>query len=259
MPNCFVSIDVSKNTLDIWVRTVNQHWTVSNKNFKTLIQRLHAFTPELIVLEATGGYEVPVLNALSEAGFRVCREHPYKVHHHAKARGRLAKTDRVDASTLAHYAECYASELTVRTLPTPASQELKQLVTRRKQLVNLRASEKNRMQAPATSDTFKASCQSLIEGLTEQIAFLEQEIALVLAGDETWQRKREILQSVAGVGDTTAMTLLTNLPELGQVNRKAIAALVGVAPFRTESGQFKGQQHIRGGAMRFELLCIWQP
>lgn len=251
MSNCFVGIDVSKNTLDVWIRPINQHWKVSNKNFKSLIQRLLPYNPKLIVLEATGGYEIEVLDALRTAGFRVCREHPYKVHHHAKARGQLAKTDRVDAEILAHYGECFDSELQTETFSTPVSQELKQLVSRRRQLVSLRASEKNRVKAPAISETVQESCNALIQALTEQIQQIEAEIKRLLNNDRAWEQKRKILQSMAGVGDTTTMILLTNLPELGQVNRKAIAALVGVAPFRKESGQYRGQQHIRGG--RYEI------
>jgi transposase len=254
MSNCFVGIDVSKNTLDVWIRPINRHWKVSNKNFKPLIQRLLPFNPQLIVLEATGGYETEVLAALRTAGFKVCREHPYKVHHHAKARGQLAKTDRVDSELLAHYAECFASELLTETSATPASQELKQLVSRRRQLVNLRASEKNRVKAPAICDTVQESCSALIQVLTEQVQQIEKEISHLLSNDPVWQQKQKILQSIAGVGEATAMTLLTNLPELGQVNRKAIAALVGVAPFRKESGQSRGQQHIRGG--RYEIRSV---
>lgn len=138
MRSYFVGIDVSKNTLDIWIRPINKHWKLPNGNFSELITVLKLLQPAMIVLEATGGYELAVLRALNEANFNVCREHPYKIHHHAKARGQLAKTDRVDAKTIAHYAECYHSELLNNHLPSSKAHELKQLVTRRRQLVSLR-------------------------------------------------------------------------------------------------------------------------
>jgi transposase len=244
---CFVGIDVSKDTLDIHARPSQESWRVENRDFEPLVARLTALNPELIVLEATGGYETSLVLALSEAGLPVHREHPLKVHHHAKGRGKLAKTDRLDASTLAHYAECFASEITPRPLPTENQRKLQQLTTRRKQLVELRTAEINRRQHPALLPEVENSCAQLIEALNKQIQELEKTIRQMIQADEKWRRKQDILQSIAGIGETVSSLLLVNLPELGSVNRKVIAALAGVAPYRYESGTFKGQQHIRGG------------
>ena len=244
---CFVGIDVSKDTLDIHARPSQESWRVENRDFEPLLARLKALRPELIVLEATGGYETNLVLALTEAGLPVHREHPLKVHHHAKGRGKLAKTDRLDASTLAHYAECFVNEITPRPLPPENQRKLQQLTTRRKQLVELRTAEINRKQHPALFPEIENSCVQLIEALNKQIKELESMIQQLIQEDEKWQRKQKILQSVAGIGETISSLLLVNLPELGSVNRKVVAALAGVAPYRYESGTFKGQQHIRGG------------
>jgi len=244
---CFVGIDVSKDTLDVFIRPLEKSLKVDNKAFGPLVKKLKKLNPELIVLEATGGYEIGVLEALSQAGLKVYREHPLKVYHHAKGRGKLAKTDRLDASTLAHYAECFVKDITIRDLPSQEHRQLQQLVARRKQLVDQRTMEINREKHPALFLAIKASCRSVIELLDAQIQQLEEMIQGLVQANQDWQRKKELLQSIAGVGETTATLLLVSLPELGQVNRKVIAALAGVAPYRYESGTFKGQQHIRGG------------
>lgn len=244
---CFVGIDVSKDTLDIHARPSHKSWKVENHDFETLINELRELSPTLIVLEATGGYEIAVLEAMRDAGLNVCREHPLKIYHHARGRGKLAKTDRLDAATLAHYAECFANEIILRPIPTDSQRKLQQLVTRRKQLVELRTSEITRKQHPAIFPEVQESCTQVINVLNEQIKKLESQIEALTQADENWKRKQEILQSMPGIGKTLSSLLLVSLPELGTVNRKVIAALAGVAPYRYESGLFKGQQHIRGG------------
>lgn len=244
---CFVGIDVSKKTLDLYARPSQESWKAENKDFGPLLDKLQQLKPELIVLEATGGYETGVWKALNQAGFNVCREHPLKIYHHAKGRGRLAKTDRLDASTLAHYAECFANEMVQREFPSEAQQKLQQLVARRKQLVEFKTAETNRKQHPAILPEVQESCIQVIATLDEQIKLVDVSIRKLVEADEAWQRKKEILQSMPGIGETLASLLLGYLPELGTINRKAIAALVGVAPYHHESGQFKGQQHIHGG------------
>jgi transposase len=244
---CFVGIDVSKKTLDLYARPSQESWKTENKDFGSLLEKLQQLKPELIVLEATGGYETGVWKALNQAGFNVCREHPLKIYHHAKGRGKLAKTDRLDASTLAHYAECFANDLIQREFPSEAQQKLQQLIARRKQLVEFKTAETNRKQHPAIRPEIQESCSQVIAILDTQIKTLDGSIRELLEADAAWQRKKEILQSMPGIGETLASLLLGYLPELGKVNRKAIAALVGVAPYHHESGQFKGQQHTRGG------------
>lgn len=244
---CFVGIDVSKDTLDIYARPSQKSWKEKNQEFQPLIKKLKKLNPELIILEATGGYEIAVMEALSQAGLKVHREHPLKIYHHAKGRGKLAKTDRLDASTLAHYAECFCGELIQQNLPTQEQRKLQQLITRRKQLVEFKAAESNRKQHPAMFPEIQENCTKVIESLNTQIKELEVSIQSIMQANESWKRKQEILQSMPGIGETLACLLLVNLPELGSVNRKAIAALAGVAPYHYESGTFKGQQHIRGG------------
>src|SRR3972149_2001786 len=200
---CFVGIDVSKNTLDIFVRPSGECWTQSNNgNFDELCEKLKPLNPTLIVLEPTGGDELGVLNALIKFGFRVSREHAFKIHHHAKGRG---------------------------------------------QLVSMRAAEKNRLEKAGLSERLRVSCERKIRVISEEIEGIEEQIREIIQNNEEWRRKQMILETAFGVGSKVSSVLLANLPELGHVNRKQIAALVGVAPFQNQSGRFKGQQRIRGG------------
>ena len=245
---CFVGIDVSKNTLDIFVRPSGECWTQSNNgNFDELCEKLKPLNPTLIVLEPTGGYELGVLNALIKFGFRVSREHAFKIHHHAKGSGQLAKTDRLDASMIAHYAECYSEEIEPMTMPLVDQALLGQLSSRRGQLVSMRAAEKNRLEKAGLSERLRVSCERMIRVISEEIEGIEEQIREIIQNNEEWRRKQMILETAFGVGSKVSSVLLANLPELGHVNRKQIAALVGVAPFQNQSGRFKGQQRIRGG------------
>jgi len=187
------------------------------------------------------------LNVLIERGFRVSREHAYKIHHHAKGSGQLAKTDRLDASMISHYAECYSEQIEPMGKNALEQKLIKQLTSRRRQLVVMRASEKNRLSQPGLSQVIQTSCKSIIRMLSKEIESVEKKIGEVIKSDERLGKKREILESASGVGARISSVLLSNLPELGQVNRKRIAALVGIAPYQHQSGKFKGQQHIRGG------------
>jgi transposase len=213
-----------------------------------LCQSLEPINPTLIVLEPTGGYEVGVLNALIKRGFRVSRQHAFRIHHHAKASGQMAKTDRLDASVIAHYAQCYSQEIKPMTEPLEEDQELlQQLITRRSQLVEMRAGEKNRLKTPNLTQEVQISCRKMISQLSQEIKEIEKQIEQIIECNEHRRKKKTILESAKGVGSKVSCVLLAYLPELGNVNRKQIAALVGVAPFQHQSGRFKGQQHIKGG------------
>jgi len=203
--------------------------------------------PTLIVLEPTGGYEIGLLNALIKEGLRVSRQHAYRIHHHAKGSGQMAKTDRLDASMIAHYAECYSEKIEPMTVFLEDQALLQQLSARRRQLVDMRAAEKNRLGLPGLSKRLRISYEKIIRVLSEEIEEIEEQIQGIIEGDEQWRKKQALLETVVGVGTRVSRVLLANLPELGRVNRKRIAALVGVAPYQHESGKFKGQQRIKGG------------
>ena len=244
----FVGIDVSKDKLDVYTRPSGESWTQANNgNFDELCEKLRPLNPTLIVLEPTGGYELGVLNALIKSGFRVSREHAFKIHHHAKGSGQLAKTDRLDASMIAHYAECYSEEIEPMKVSLEGQALLQQLSARRRQLVGMRVAEKNRLEKAGLSERLRVSCERMIRVISEEIEGIEEQIREVIQNNEEWKRKQMILETAFGVGSKVSSVLLANLPELGHVSRKQIAALVGVAPFQNQSGRFKGQQHIRGG------------
>lgn len=244
---CFVGIDVSKDKLDICIRPSGKTWTQANGDFDELCDKLEVIDPELIVLEPTGGCELGVLNALIRRGLRVSREHAYKIHHHGRASGQLAKSDKLDASVIAHYAECYSVKIEPMTEPLEEQEFLHQLTSRRKQLVVMRGSEKARLGQPGAFEGIRQSCEKIIRLLSEEIEELERRIRGAIGEKKEWRENQEILESAVGIGEKTSSVLLANLPELGRINHKKIAALVGVAPFQNESGRFKGQQKIKGG------------
>jgi transposase len=240
-----VGIDVSKEWLDVAVGAQEQPWRVANsaEGIADLVVRLQPLGPELIVLESTGGLEGMVLAELHAAGLPVARVNPGRVREFAKATGRLAKTDRLDARTLAQYAQAIHPDPV--HLPSEDEQYLAALVSRRRQLLDMRVAEKNRL--PTTPKRLQARVRKHLDWLKAEIHALEQEIDEFIRRTPLWREKDELLKSVPGIGEITACTLLAELPELGQLNRKQIAALVDVAPFNRDSGRFQGKRQIRGG------------
>jgi transposase len=208
-----------------------------------LVRRLTPLAPHRIVLEATGGYEQGLADALAVADLPVVVVNPFKVRKYAQATGQLAKTDRLDAALLARYGQ--QVEPPLRPLPSPAQRELAALVTRRRQLVAQQTAETNRLEQATAA--VRASVARMHAWLAEELATIETAIAELLAADPHWQRQRAVLESVPGVGAVVASTLLAEVPELGQLNRRAIAALVGVAPFNVDSGVWRGSRHTWGG------------
>ena len=245
MGETFVGVDVSKETLDIAVRPEEECWQTANTDeaFPELIARLQALEPTLIVVEATGGFERAVVAAMAEADLPVAMINPRQSKEFAKATGRLAKTDEIDAADLAFFGEAIRPE--VRSLPDAAIQRLSALNTRRQQLLDMLTAERNRL-----GTALPAARPSLLE----HIRWLEREMEKV---DAELQRhvdqnlslrsKFTLLCSVKGVGPATSFALLSQLPELGKVNRKEIAALVGVAPFNRDSGKWRGKRTTWGG------------
>ena len=244
-PTVFVGIDISKTRLDVALRPTGKAFTVSydETGITTVIQRLSTLSPTGIVLEATGGLEVLLSGALATAGLPVAVVNPRQVRDFARATGRLAKTDALDAQILAQFAE--AVRPACRPLPDASTQQLAALITRRRQLVEMLTAEKNRRgSAPRLMRT---QIQQHIEWLQQHLAQLDQELTNAVQASPIWREHDELLQSVPGIGPVVTRTLLAELPELGTLTHKQIAALVGVAPLSRDSGAFRGKRTIWGG------------
>jgi transposase len=242
-----VGIDVAKDTLEIAVRPSNEEWSTNNRieDFPTLIEKLRQIAPERIIIEATGGWEIPLANHLATAGLPVIIINPRQARDFAKATGKLTKTDKVDARGLAHFGEAVKPE--VRPLPDEQTQALAALLTRRRQLVEMLAAEKNRLVTVQHRPVLKRDVEEHIKWLEKRIGQFDDDLRQQLEKSTAWRVNDQLLQSVPGVGDVTSKTLLSQLPEIGTLSDKEIAALVGVAPHACDSGKRKGQAHIRGG------------
>jgi transposase len=241
----FVGIDVSKHRLEVHVRPSGESFAMGHgeEEVAVLVGRLAALEPMLIVLEATGGMEVRLAAALAAAGLPVAVVNPRQVRAFARAMGRLAKTDRLDAQAIARFAE--AVRPAVRPLPDEATRHLGALVARRRQLLAMLVAERNRRQAadPALHQRLDAHLRWLEEALAE----IESAIDGTVRRSPIWRAKEELLRSVPGVGPVSARTLLAELPELGSLTRRQAAALVGVAPFSRDSGRMRGRRTVWGG------------
>jgi transposase len=241
----YVGIDVSKAQLDVSVRPTGERWHVRNtdEGIQDLVRRLGPLAPALIVLEATGGYELRVATALAAAPLPVVVSNPRQIREFARAVGLLAKTDRLDADALALFAERVRP--TPRPLPDASAEELRGVLARRRQVVEMLTAEKNRLgSAPGP---VRAGIQQHIEWLQGPLAALETDLRQRLRASPVWREQDDLLRTVPGVGPVLATTVLADLPELGQLNRKQIAALVGVAPFNRDSGTLRGHRTIWGG------------
>lgn len=241
-----VGIDVAKHTLDVHQLSDGRHLTLAydTKGLQQLRKALPAPEQTLIVVEATGGYQRRVVADLADAGYTVAVVNPRQVRDYARGLGRLAKTDRIDAETIARFG-AHVRPRPIEQMPAKRA-ELEALVTRRRQLVELRTAEQNRKET-AVAKPIRKSIQQVIDLLNKQIERIEKDIAELLESDDGFKGKAALLASVPGIGATTAATLLAELPELGVLNRQQIAALVGVAPFNRDSGRFRGKRAIWGG------------
>lgn len=241
-----IGIDVSKDTLDMadWPESLEDQMPNDEAGHRKLISRLPASETCFVVLEATGGYEKHIVLALVDAGYFVSVVNPRQVRDFAKALGVIAKTDRIDARVIAQFGFLIRPRTLAET--HRKQDELNELVARRRQLVTLRTAEKNRTDK-ATSKIVKQSVEKIVEHLVDEIKTIDLEIARLVESDDQWKGKSELLRSTPGVGVTTAATLIAELPELGQLNRQKISALVGVVPFNRDSGQFRGRRSIFGG------------
>ena len=242
----YIGIDVSKQLLEVAVHKSVYRFRCANTatKFPELIAELIALRPARIVLEATGGLEIPLLQALRTVGLPAVLINPRQVRDFAKALGLLAKTDRLDARVLAHFAA--AVEPPLRPIKAQEETELDALMGRRNQLSDMLGAEKNRRNSAAT-EAARADIDAHIEWLKQRIKALDQQLKEQIKCSAVWQQKDKILQSVKGVGFVTSLSLLADCPELGKLNRHQIAKLAGVAPLNRDSGKQRGARHIFGG------------
>jgi transposase len=241
----YVGIDVSKRWLDVAVHGEAEVVRVSNdvQGITTLIERMKVVQPEEIVFEATGGYERSAVKALQEAGFRVAVVNPTRVRRFAQALGIMAKTDKIDAKVIAHFA--FAVQPGVKSSRTPLEERLAACVERRRQLIVDLVAEKNRLSS--CPDCVRDGIQEHIDWIAKHIEELDEEIKECIRQKPEWQARAELLMSAPGVGEVTATTMVAELPEMGQLDGREISALVGVAPFNKDSGPKKGRRRIYGG------------
>ena len=242
----FVGIDIAKHSLDVCILPERKQFTVpyDTAGLKQLRSQLPDMGSCLIVVEATGGYQRRVVAELANADHLVAVVNPRQVRDFARGLGILAKTDRLDAQVIARFGQHVRPRTLAKT--HKKQEELAQLVTRRRQLVDLRTAEKNRRET-LTSKPVRKSVQQVIDLLNKQIERIEKEILALLESDDEWKDKGSIIQSAPGIGSVTVASLLAELPELGLLNRQEISALVGLAPFNRDSGRFQGKRSIWGG------------
>jgi transposase len=241
-----IGIDVSKSELAIAVYPTGEAWTseTTTAAVDVLVTRLTALRPALLVLEATGGYETPIAAACAGAGLPVAVVNPRQVRAFAQAVGQTAKTDAIDATVLALFGARVQPQ--PRALPDAATQALAALVSRRRQLLDMLGAEQRRL-AQATTTPVRRDLRTHIRWLERRLADVDADLMARIQRSPLWRVQDNLLQSVPGIGPTTARTLLAELPELGHLDRRSIAALVGVAPFNRDSGRWRGQRTIWGG------------
>lgn len=241
----FIGIDVSKARLDLAMRPSGESDSFSNDeaDIKVLVKRLGEMQPALIVLEATGAIERELTGALASAQLPVVVVNPRQVRDFAKATGQLAKTDTIDAMVLARFAE--AVRPAVRPLPDKVSLELRALIARRRQIIEMIVAERNRLSG--ASKPVKKRIDAHIRWLESELERVDQDLDQSIHQSPIWQEKEDLLKSVPGIGPVTSRSLIADLPELGQLNRKQIAALVGIAPLNRDSGTLRGRRGIWGG------------
>lgn len=243
---CFVGIDVSKRRLDVHVLPSGEAFSLDRgaAGLQQLVERLRPYAPSLIVLEATGGLEVVVCASLAAGGLPVVAVNPAQVRAFARAIGRLAKTDQLDAEVIALFAERVRPAL--RPLPDAMTQQLGELVARRRQIVGMVTAESNRLQQ-AAGNRLQTRLRAHLAWLQRELTAIEAELDAAIRDSALWHAQAELLTSVPGVGPATARCMIAELPELGTLDRRRIAALVGVAPINRDSGRYAGARRIGGG------------
>ena len=244
----YIGIDVAKAHLDLAAHLSGDAWRVTNDyaGINAIVTRLREMDPTLVVVEPTGGLELPLTAALAAAGLPLAVVNPRQVRDFAKATGRLAKTDRLDAQVLAHFAQ--AVQPTPRPLPDAQTQELSALLARRQQLVQMLTAEKNRL--GTTRLPLRQRVHVHISWLTQELADTDNQLSECIRESPIWRAKDDLLRGVKGIGPVVSITLMADLPELGTLDRWGIAALVGLAPFNRDSGLQRGKRKVWGGRAR---------
>jgi transposase len=242
----FVGIDVAKDRLDVHLRPIGETFAVARDDagLEELVARLAGRTPTLVVLEATGGFEIAVAAALAGAGVPLAVVNPRQIRAFARALGRLAKTDALDAEVIALFAERVRPE--ARPVPDEQARRLAELVTRRRQLVGMIGAEHNRHRQ-ARDGRLQRRSAAHVAWLRQALAEIERDLGDAIRGTPVWREREDLLTSVPGIGPITARTLVAELPELGRIDRRGLAALVGVAPLNRDSGAFRGRRMVAGG------------
>jgi len=249
-----VGVDTGKVQLDIYVRPKDQAFSVANNpaGIRDAIRQLKKIKPTRIVIEATGRLELPFALQAQKAGLMVSVVNPLQMRRFASAAGKLAKTDRLDARIIAHYGEALRPEAT--ELRSENARHISDLLARRSQLLDMATMEKNRLTILPVP--LHVSLKRHIKQLTAEVERVEKQLDRLVDRTPEWSAKRDLLMSVKGVGKVLSYTLLSDLPELGQLNRKEIAALVGVAPMNKESGRYLGKRRIRGGRAKVRAVLF---
>ena len=247
MERVSVGMDVSKGSVVIAVDPTGERWTsdTTAAAIDALVVRLRLLGPAIVVVEATGGYERALVAACAMAGLPVAVVNPRQVRAFAQALGRTAKTDAIDAAVLATFGARVQPE--ARAIPDAATQALAALVVRRRQLIDMIGMERRRLEQAPPTGRITRDLRNHIRWLERRVDDVDDEIGTTIQASPVWRVHDDLLRSVPGIGPTTACTLLAQLPELGRLDRRAIAALVGVAPFNCDSGEHRGQRHIWGG------------
>lgn len=246
MEGCFVGIDVSKDRLDVHLRPMGEAFAVARDGdgLSALTKRLKGLDVALVVIEATGGFEVTVAAAIAGAGLPLAVVNPRQIRDFARAVGQLAKTDALDAEIIARFAEQVRPP--VRPIPDEQARALAEMVARRRQLIEMIVAETNRRRQ-LTQPRLVRGVERHLKALQKELTAIERDIDDEIKGSPAWREKEELLTSVPGIGPTVARTLIAELPELGALGRRQIAALVGLAPVNRDSGKFRGRRRIAAG------------
>jgi transposase len=247
--SCYAGVDVSKGHLEIFLRPMQEHFSVPNEEagIGALVSRLEQARPALVVLESSGGFERLVAAALAASELPIVVVNPRQVRDFARATGKLAKTDRLDAEVLARFGEAVGPE--PKPLPDKEVRAFGEVLARRRQIVGMLTAERNRL-GTATSEPVKKRIEAHVRWLERELERIEGDLDEAIKGSRAWRENEALLRSVPGVGPVLARTLLAELPELGTLDRKRLAALVGVAPLNRDSGTLRGHRAVWGGRAR---------
>lgn len=248
-PTLYVGIDVSKATLDVAILPLGRHFVVSNDEagIDELLGSFEDPRPALVVLEASGGYERPVAAAIAASGIAVCVLNPRQARDFARATGKLAKTDALDAKVLARFAEAVRPE--PRALPEEEAREFSAILARRRQIIQMMSAEKNRLGA-ATSGAVARRIKAHVRWLEKELSRTDRDLNEAIEGSPAFKENEALLRSVPGVGPVLCRTLMAELPELGSLSPRELSALVGVAPLNRDSGTLRGRRTVWGGRAR---------